>query len=251
MKTPALLFSFCLATAACGSMDETGQDPIGDEDDSIVGGTTDNADPAVNLIFIHQPAATSGFICSGTIVGPSTILTAAHCVDPASVGPGNTWDILPGTIPDGSVRLATTDVDWDRAFNVNNLGAGHDIGVIHLAAPSTVAPLAINRSHTLGTGSVRIVGYGTNTHQNTGSGTKRTATTSITAQSNILVQIGTSNRQTCHGDSGGPAFQTIGGQSVIIGVTSFGSDRATTVCFGGGVDTRVDAYLPFLDARIR
>lgn len=67
----------------------------------------------------------------------------------------------------------------------------------------------------------------------------------------LLVQIGSSNRQTCHSDSGGPAVQTLNGQTTIIGVTSFGTDNsATSVCFGGGVDTRVDAGLPFIDSHL-
>jgi secreted trypsin-like serine protease len=51
--------------------------------------------------------------------------------------------------------------------------------------------------------------------------------------------------QTCHGDSGGPAFQG----SAVVGVTSFGSDQsATSVCFGGGFHCRVDADAAFINA---
>jgi secreted trypsin-like serine protease len=115
------------------------------------------------------------------------------------------------------------------------------------AVPFNRSPLTTaNRS-----APVRLVGYGVNSHANTGAGTKRTVTTTVDAISALLVQIGSSSRQTCHGDSGGPALQTIGGVATIIGVTSFGSDRsATNVCFGGGFDTRVDDYLPFITAHL-
>jgi hypothetical protein len=33
-----------------------------------------------------------------------------------------------------------------------------------------------------------------------------------------------SNRQTCHGSSGGPAFQ----RANVVGMTSFGQDRSAT-----------------------
>jgi secreted trypsin-like serine protease len=67
----------------------------------------------------------------------------------------------------------------------------------------------------------------------------------VDAFNNVVVQDGNSNMQTCHGDSGGPAFQG----SVVVGVTSFGQDRsATSVCFGGGFHCRVDADVAFINA---
>ena len=45
---------------------------------------------------------------------------------------------------------------------------------------------------------------------NGGSGTKRVATVSIIRTNAVLMQDGTSNQQICHGDSGGPAFLTVG-----------------------------------------
>jgi secreted trypsin-like serine protease len=98
---------------------------------------------------------------------------------------------------------------------------------------------------------VRIVGYGTSSHQNTGSGTKRTATTTIVDYDNVVVLIGTSSRQTCHGDSGGPALQTLNGKETVIGVTSYGMDRSSgQVCYGGGYDTRIDRYADFITAHL-
>jgi hypothetical protein len=50
--------------------------------------------------------------------------------------------------------------------------------------------------------------------------------------------------QTCHGDSGGPAFQGAN----VVGVTSFGSDNSqTSVCFGGGFHVRVDEDTTFIN----
>src|SRR5262249_15440031 len=92
---------------------------------------------------------------------------------------------------------------------------------------------------------VRLVGYGTNTHTNTGAGTKRQVTTVVDALNTVVFQDGNSNAQTCHGDSGGPAFQGAN----VVGVTSFGSDPSPTdVCEGGGFHCRVDADLTFINA---
>ena len=51
-------------------------------------------------------------------------------------------------------------------------------------------------------------------------------------------------QNTCNGDSGGPAFADNGnGELLVAGVTSYGDFG----CHDFGVDTRVDAYLDFLD----
>lgn len=255
MKTLAMtLVSLSLAACAVDGLDDTqvtDDDAVGTDEQSIIGGTTDSGDPSVVAIFVHAPGATSGSLCSGTVVSSRAVLTAAHCVDPRVVGSGQVFEVLTGTSLSTAASLAVTSTAFDSAFNVNNLNAGHDIGMVRLAQATTLRPIAVNRSHTLTNAAVKLVGYGTNTHANAGAGTKRTATTSIVATNTLLVQIGNSNVQTCHGDSGGPAFQTLNGVQTIIGVTSFGSDNsATSVCFGGGVDTRVDAVLSFIDSHL-
>jgi secreted trypsin-like serine protease len=241
MKTLMLTLSMC-SLMACGLEPfDDASEPTDTSDQEIIGGTTDTGDPCVVGVFAHAPGATSGSICTGTIIGPHTVLTAAHCVSPVTIGAGQVIDLLPGTtlaLP----GIPTSSRTFNPAWNVNNLTACHDEGILHTT--QTLSPIcsraALNTSATL-----RIVGYGSNTHANGGVGTKRQATVSIVGFNNVLVQDGTSNRQTCHGDSGGPAFQ---GASVV-GVTSFGSDRsATSVCFGGGFHCRIDADAGFINA---
>jgi secreted trypsin-like serine protease len=246
MKTRISVLTLCAATACAAPPAESLDDAAGVDEQSIIGGTTDPGDPSVLAIFVHAPGASSGSLCTGTVIGPHTVLTAAHCVSPALVGTGQVFELLSGTtlsLP-GIVASSTT---FDPAFDVNNLFAGHDIGIIHTAAALPFASLAI--APVALAAPVRLVGYGSNTHANTGSGTKRQVTTTIVAASGVLIQDGNSNMQTCHGDSGGPAFQTVGGAQVVVGVTSFGQDAsATSVCFNGGFHVRVDSELGFITA---
>src|SRR4051794_37673594 len=91
----------CCLLVGCGSAASAGDgfapDPTGEGDDAIIGGTTDNGDPSVVALFAHQPGATSGSLCTGTVISSTKVLTAAHCVDPRVVGAGNVFEVLTGT----------------------------------------------------------------------------------------------------------------------------------------------------------
>ena len=236
----------------CGGLEQPDeqQQEIAEAEDPIIGGTTDNGDPAIVALFAHLPNETSGYLCTGTIVTATKILTAAHCVDPDVIGPGYIHEVMLGSPFGAGGTLAVSATAFDSAFDVNNLQNGHDVAVVTLAAATAITPIPFNTG-ALGSGTgVRIVGYGTNNHTGGGAGTKRTANTSIVGTSSTLLHIGQTSRQTCHGDSGGPALKTINGVETIVGLTSYGSDLPFFQCFGGGYDTRVDAYTAFINANL-
>jgi secreted trypsin-like serine protease len=251
-----MLKTFASILAAFSSACLIGGSPQNSNDEDIIGGVVDQGDPSVVSIFAHLPGATEGSLCTGSVIAPYTVLTAAHCVDPAAVGAGNVFEVYPGPTFGAEAPLAVAATDYDQGFDPNNVANGHDVGIVTLAAPTSLAPLPYNRGD-LGAGDIRLVGYGADSHINypgipNGAGMKRQVTTYIDSATGNQVTIGDSGHQTCHGDSGGPAFQTINGQEVIVGITSFGSDISSiAVCWFGSTDTRVDAYLPFIDSHLR
>lgn len=248
MKTLAAMLFACSMTA-CVADDAAPTDEapgVQTEEQAIIGGTTDTGDPCVLAVFAHPPGSGSGSLCTCTVWAAHTCLTAAHCVDPRVIGTGQVIELLSGTtlsLP-GIVASSTT---FQPAWDPNNLGAGHDIGVVHTANAlpfPTCARGAFNPNLP-----VRLVGYGSNTHANTGAGTKRQVTTNVVGFNSLLFQDGNSNMQTCHGDSGGPAFQNINGVQTAVGVTSFGQDASpTNVCVNGGFHVRIDADTAFINA---
>lgn len=70
------------AISGCGAPDEMSAQ----DDSEIIGGTTDTGDPAVLALFAHKPGAQSGSLCTASLVSPTVLLHAAHCVDPREVG---------------------------------------------------------------------------------------------------------------------------------------------------------------------
>jgi secreted trypsin-like serine protease len=240
----ALALLFCAACAA----------PIGSESTSIVNGNPDTDDAAVvALHIVSANGPSSDALCSGTVVSPHVVLTAAHCLSTDVVGPIDHVEIFLGSNPfdptqgsDASLFVQVASTSFDPQFSAN--GTTHDIGVVVAAQPLAPTPVPLNRD-SLGSGDVgtpvQAVGFGeSNGSDPTSAGPRRTVDTKILKVDDEHIGLAD---VICEGDSGGPTLLTKNGQKLVAGVHSF-----TTVqtCNGDGDDTRVDKYTSLVDDAI-
>jgi len=243
-----------LSLVACAGGDPLGGVESEEAQEPIVGGTDDTGDPAVVAIFISDPGATSGGLCSGTLISRTWVVTAAHCVDPAVAGENKEYKVIFNPTLRGAPAETVWPVKrvvWDTAFDANQLPNGHDIGLIELAraAPANITPVPWVKStipaSAMG-GDIRLVGYGLNNgfdQQGESAGIKRQITVTLNTIGEKMLEVGKFGATSCNGDSGGPAFVKINGVETLVGITSYGM----VFCIAQGFYTRVDLYLPFIN----
>jgi len=199
--------------------------------------------------------------CTGTLVSPSVVLTAAHCVDPELTGgqvPGFTLQAnglaAPlHTIVEGAEARIHPDFDLNREPNQSGVTQWFDVALLILAEPIEdveygviAVPAEAERALVAGS-SVEIVGYGQNELDDMFAfGVKKNALTTIQDVGDF--EIWTSpvgDPQKCFGDSGGPAYVEMAGGLRIAGLASR-LPGPNAECVDGAIETRVDSYVEWI-----
>jgi len=217
----------------------------------IIGGTLNSGDPAVVLI-VHDQSL-ERFLCTGEVVSPHVVLTAAHCVEETA----GRFRVFTGpdlSKPAGGTFVMVKEVHGHPDWNSLRVQDGNDVGVVILQTPIDVPPLVMSRksleSSMVGM-PIRLVGYGVTSSTDVNgdtAGVKRQTMSKLAGFNANLLNMRDTAHLTCEGDSGGPALMNFDGQEVIVGITSYG-DRN---CASDSVDTRVDVYAdsfvqPYID----
>lgn len=230
------VFALSLAAASGCGPSEYADRYVERSEDNIVGGTKFVGLPAVGTLLYDGNQH-----CTGTLIGKRTVLTAAHCVDGFTASRMQ-FGIGPSLSSLESV-VAVKNLRRHPAYNAQSIA--NDIATVELTSDAPVEPMPV--AQTLGQGDVGadflFVGYGlSNGIKGTGAGTKRAVWIEISELGDTQFAYSDVGKNTCNGDSGGPAFVERNGELQIAGVTSFGDSNCTQY----GVDTRVDAFLDFL-----
>ncbi|CAG0902079.1 unnamed protein product [Darwinula stevensoni] len=184
----------------------------------------------------------SGAACSASILSEKWILTAAHCVVDSNNAFAVAAKVYVGNADNRYGALHDADsVARDGAFNINNIGNGHDIAFYRLATPLTfspsIQPICFPTTDTvLGTAisdcDQRIYGWGkidaagqtsTNTLQklNVTVSADVSACSSLTDETVVCVRGDVANSGACFGDSGGPLVVRYNGRAFVTGIASY------------------------------
>lgn len=189
----------------------------------VTNAVNDIGDPAVIALLNAQ----GQLVCTGAIIAPHTVLTAAHCLGPR---PLTLQAFFGNVLGDGSMLIAVTDARPHPQFDP----ATNDIAVLTLADPAPPPPLAFAPpvDGSLVGASVKVVGFGT-VGSLGGDGTKRIGFAKVAALGSDDFLATPDPSLSCLGDSGGPAL--LAGDA-IGGVVS----RVDIQCVDHAVYTRVD-----------
>jgi len=227
---------------------------VGSSERHVIGGelATEGAYPATGGLF-----AGGQVMCTGTLISPTAVLTAGHCVDPLFVGgqvPGFTLDI-DGNAPGAAVtpgKMTIQHPDFDMLAQPEpGLQVWNDVGVLVLAEPIVgVAyehlPSAQEAEALTPDMALDIVGYGMTDVDETSFGVKTLGQATLVEVGTHELWIGSpGEQQNCNGDSGGPAFAGIEDGRLLVGIVSRSPD-SNPVCDHGAIDTRVDAYMDWI-----
>lgn len=235
---------------------------------SIIGGTitlpTDDVSKSTVAVLVtttDQNQKGSQFLCGGSLIRSNIVLTAAHCVPPAS--PNHyvrTYVVFTNnlkSINSNDVHVVANQVVHPQFGEGGPLGEDtNDIALLKFNGP---IPSGYRIARVLPTDnvlkpglSVTLVGFGlTDGATQASDGLMRKVDVVLDSdfgKTEVLVDQ-SNGKGACHGDSGGPGFVKMKGITFLWGVTSRGA--GLNDCLSKGIFTKLNSQKEFIDSALK
>jgi trypsin len=238
----------------------------------VIGGSPVAPGSSPYAVYIQASTGGGTFIsCTGSVIAPTLILTAAHCVFNKATGaviPASAISVSVGSVnrPPSSPPppVNVTLVRPDPYYNPLTFQADAALLVLNAATTAPAVPLATAANAALyapGTAAT-FVGWGETVADQASSAPTQLQSGTVPILANATCQAsvefhpgytlctgGTGYRPaTCHGDSGGPLVVATPAGPVQIGITSYGS--AVGCGIAPDYFTRVSSVQPWIASAI-
>jgi endonuclease G len=230
----------------------------------IVGGKDAAAGAWPDIVAVLFPTVTGDKLgCTGTLIAPTVVLTAGHCVDASD--PPLADNVLIGTSSlarpaEGETLAIVRQIAFPDALTTE------DMAVLVLAQPSSKPPRPLAtgwaRFDIANGAPIALVGFGAiNKDGDQFIAQLQEASSAITdfdcrsspgcntaARPAGELGAGGMGVDTCPGDSGGPLYLVTGHGTFLAGVTSRAYETSVFPCSEGGIYGRPDKVIDWIEA---
>ncbi|KAJ2910406.1 hypothetical protein GGI21_000908 [Coemansia aciculifera] len=240
----------------------------------IAGGEPVPSNQLNYVAFIQAVRNSLGTTCTGSLVAPNVVLTAAHCLYQNStlLYSANEFQVgFTHTTPDTGKKYSGYSVSkifYLSSFNMLTLNSDIAVLVLATSVPASVAtPILLYAGDVKQNMPVLAAGFGLTNATNANSIPTSLMEVSLALGSNAFcgsqsstfdpnLQVctdGTAGKDTCRGDSGGPLITPVdNGSYALLGLTSYtpiNANNPNGLCAqkgGTGVYTRIGPYINWI-----